>query len=71
MKNVILYFPDTFLLSNFILQEEVNCIQVSNFECKISGIIEKQKLEVAIEDFGAITYEQKYSHLLFQSAQHT
>jgi hypothetical protein len=53
MPKVILEFPDTFLLSDFILGEKIVKMEINSSLCTVKGRFSEQLLNCAKSDYNA------------------
>ena len=53
MKETILVFPNTILLSTFILTHQVSSIVTNSSYCTIQGRLSEQLIDIAIRQYDA------------------
>ena len=53
MKKVVMVFPDTVSIIDFMLSNNVSNVEVNSIDQTITGVIAEDKIEKALNDYGA------------------
>ena len=54
MKHIVLYFPDTSSLADFIITNKIRNAQVSTQDQSLSAVLSEELIELASTQYGAV-----------------